>query len=103
MKAGLLSTNVDLKTEQKKIKRKKKRGQKNIKMKVKISKHNTDPANTLIDVYSHNTRPFCRMYEEDFAELLSETDIARMENGETNFDVNKHHLIINCKTYFGNE
>lgn len=66
-------------------------------MKVEINRTSTNPANTMLEVYAHNTRPFCKIYEEDFMELLSDNQINQLENGKIEFDINKQHLIARCK------
>lgn len=66
-------------------------------MEIEINRTSDNPANTMLEVYAHNTRPFCKIYEEDFIELLSDNQIKKLENGETKFNVNKQHLIARCK------
>lgn len=70
-------------------------------MKVEIVKISASPSDTLLDVYTHNTRPLCRIYEEDFTELLSDKNIELMYSGQTVFTVNSNDLFTKSKTWFG--
>lgn len=69
-------------------------------MKIEIESTSNNPANTLMHVYDGNTRPLCSIYEEDFAEVLTERQLVKFENGENKFDVNKSELLNKAKTIF---
>ena len=72
-------------------------------MKIEINRTSNNPSNTLLDVYAHNTRPLCRIYEEDFERILSDRQLKRLEDGKTLFNVQEKDLFTLCQTWFGNK
>lgn len=62
---------------------------------------NGSGSNSNLDVYlSYNQqqrlfelRPFCRIDEDDFFDLLTESQIIQAQNGKTHFNVSKSNLI----------
>ena len=71
-------------------------------MKVEIQRLSTDQANTMLEVYSNNNlRPVCKIWEEDFAEILSERQLKLLENGEHKFSVSHEQLFMKSKEWFG--
>lgn len=69
-------------------------------MKVEIQRLSTDPANTILEVFSNNTRPVCKIWEEDFAEILSERQLKMLERGEHKFNVSHEQLFMKSKVWF---
>jgi len=70
-------------------------------MKIYIQKVSNNPSNTLLEVYAQNTRPVCKIYEEDFIEGLTDKQIEQLENGKYEFNVDGKFLFDRCKTWFG--
>lgn len=70
-------------------------------MKVTVQQHSPDPANTLLDVYKDGeNRPCCTIYEEDFIELLSDSEYERFTEEKIEFNVNATQLFVKCKLGF---
>lgn len=69
-------------------------------MKVEIQRLSTDPANTMLEVYSNNTRPVCKIWEEDFVEILSKRQVKMLEKGEHKFNVSHEQLFMKSKVWF---
>lgn len=71
-------------------------------MKVEIQRINNDPANSMLEVYyDNNNRPICKIWEEDFIELLTDKQVQLLENGKIRFDVNRMQLLEKSKKWFG--
>lgn len=70
-------------------------------MKVEIQRINNDPANSMLEVYYDNNRPICKIWEEDFIELLTDKQVQLLENGKIRFDVNRMELLVKSKKWFG--
>lgn len=69
-------------------------------MKVEIEQTSSNPANTLLNVYDGGLRPICAIWEEDFAELLTDSQIKKLETGQFKFDINKNKLFELAKTIY---
>ena len=69
-------------------------------MKVEIQRVSNDPANTMLEVYSNGIRPICKIWEEDFAEILSERQLKMLENGVVKFSVSHEQLFMKSKQWF---
>lgn len=70
-------------------------------MKVEIQRINNNPANSMLEVYYDNNRPICKIWEEDFIELLTDKQVQLLENGKIRFDVNRMELLVKSKQWFG--
>jgi len=71
-------------------------------MKVVVQYNSPDFAFDMLDVYTDGLRPICRIWEEDFCELLTDKQIEKFQNGQYKFDVNKIQLLDKAKTIFPN-
>lgn len=69
-------------------------------MKVEIQRLSNDPANTMLEVYSNGIRPICKIWEEDFIEILSERQFKLLEKGEHTFNVSHEQLFMKSKVWF---
>ena len=74
---------------------------KKLNMKVEIQTISNDPANSMLEVYYDNNRPICKIWEEDFVELLTDKQIQLLEKGKIRFDVNRMELLVKSKNWFG--
>ena len=70
-------------------------------MKVEIQNASSDPAKTLLQCFERgDNRPFCSIEEDDFSELLTESQLNKLENGHTIFNVDKNLLIEKSKRVY---
>ena len=69
-------------------------------MKIEIQQVSNNPANTILEVYSDNTRPIWRIWEEDFIEMLTSNQLKAFENGDFKFNVTRQELFNNCKEWY---
>ena len=69
-------------------------------MKVEIIQHSLHPTDTLLEVYNNDGFLICRIYEDDFSEILSDNQLTYLENGETIFDIDYEELLTHAKTIF---
>ncbi len=69
-------------------------------MKVQIQRASDNPANTMLEVYTDNTRPLCKIWEEDFAEILSDRQVDMLEAGKHIFNVNRAELNEKSKVWY---
>ena len=70
-------------------------------MKVEIQSVSNDPTKTLLYCCEVNSiRPFCSIEEDDFSELLTESQLNKFENGHTIFNVDKNILIEKSKRVY---
>ena len=71
-------------------------------VKIEIQKLNSNPADTMLECYEHKEhRPLCKIYEEDFVELLTDNQLSNFEKGKIRFDVNRMELLVKSKQWFG--
>ena len=70
-------------------------------MKIEITQFSSNPSNTLMDIYEvPATRPFCRIYEENLYEVMTDAQIKSFEAGKIIFNLPKNKLIEHCKQLF---
>ena len=70
-------------------------------MKVEIQRINNNPTNSMLEVYYDNNRPICKIWEEDFIELLTDRQVELLEKGKIRFEVNRMELLVKSKNWFG--
>ena len=69
-------------------------------MKIEIQKSNDNPASGLMELYRIGSlRPFCKIQEDDFIEILTDYQLNKFESGSFKFDIKYELIIQNSKTY----
>lgn len=69
-------------------------------MKIEIHQMSNDPAYCMFRVYASNTREVAHIDDGGLAEVLTEAQWKRFENGDYQFNVREQDLMENSKRYF---
>lgn len=71
------------------------------KIRFTIQKTSDDPANSLCELYGEKRNlPFCKIYEDDFCETLTEKQFSQFKKGQNKFIVSENLLIDRSKKWF---